>query len=32
MLLEDMIPRHLVYLDKMALGVANLRDDIVLGD
>jgi hypothetical protein len=32
MLLEDMIPRHVVYLDEMALGVANLSDDIVLGD
>jgi hypothetical protein len=32
MLLEDMIPCHVVYLDAMALGVANLGDDIVLGD
>src|ERR1700679_1768197 len=30
-LLEDMIPRHVVHLDEMALGVANLSDDIVLG-
>jgi hypothetical protein len=32
MLLEDMIPRHVVNLDEMALGVANLSDGIVLGD
>jgi hypothetical protein len=32
MLLEDMIPRRVIYLDEMALGVANLSDDIVLDD
>lgn len=32
MLLDDMIPRHIVHLDEMALGVANLRDDVALGD
>jgi hypothetical protein len=32
MLLEDMIPRPVVYLDEMALGVTNLSYDIVLGD
>ncbi len=32
MLVKYMIPRHIVHLDEMALGVANLSDDMVLLD
>ncbi len=32
MLVENMIPRHVVHPDEMPLGIANLGDDMVLGD
>lgn len=32
MLVKHMIPRYVVHLDEMALGVANLGDDMALGD
>jgi hypothetical protein len=32
MLVKHMIPRHVVHLDEMALGVPNLSDDIALSD
>jgi hypothetical protein len=32
MLVKHMIPRYVVHLDEMALGVANLSDDVALGD
>jgi hypothetical protein len=31
-LVNHMIPRHVVHLDEMALGVANLSDDVTLRD
>jgi hypothetical protein len=31
-LIKHMIPRHVVQLDEMALGIANLSDDIALSD
>lgn len=32
MLVKHMIPRYVVHLDEMALGVANLSYDVALGD
>jgi hypothetical protein len=32
MLVEYMIPRHLIQTDGMALGIANLEDNAALGD
>jgi hypothetical protein len=32
MLIQHMMPRHLVHPDEMALGVVNLSDDMVLND
>jgi hypothetical protein len=32
MLVEHMIPRHVVHLDEMVLGIANLSDDMALSD
>jgi hypothetical protein len=32
MLIKHMIPRHLVHLDEMTLGVTNLSDDVALCD